>query len=143
MTSAYVALLFLFGTSSGALITALLLRKKKLVPPHFVRLGGRMVDEKEFSPEMFEKIRAEYNFAPPAKAQHLAIVDLTSTCALQHASRERIAVFGRNFDIVNRITMGLPKSRAELNCTECGKLGALTSKSIVWQGSFAQWDGAL
>jgi len=108
----------------------------------FLRVGGRVIDADKWSPEVLEQVRQQY-FRPIAAKQFLSVIDLTTTCPMSHGSRERIALVGRSTKVVDTLIDALSKTRAELNCHECGKKSKLSAKSVVWQGQMENWDGAM
>jgi len=108
----------------------------------FLRVAGRTIDSREWSPEVLEQVKKDY-FRPAAAKQFISVLDVTSTCPKAHPNRNRVAVISKSATIARSISERLAFGRAEIFCEECGKKGKLTAQSEVWSGQFDTWDGAL
>lgn len=126
------------------------LPETSLMPPaprqKIYRVAGRNIAESDWSPEVLEQIRAEY-FRPPAKKQYLVLVDVTMTCpGNKHegtALMERIAFVAKTAKFAHLLSDAIPKTHAKMSCPECGKQAHLSGRSVSWEGSFENWDGAM
>lgn len=127
-------------------------------PPGMLRVGGRVVTAADWSPEVLEEVRLKY-FRPAASRGYVAVTDLGVSCPRGHSTHERVVVVASERDTVMTVVERLPRARYMLRCKECGKPGRvsfedlacvncdapgkLTSKAVVWEGPFLDWDGAI
>lgn len=117
-------------------------RSASIRQPDFIKVGGRFLDREDWSPEVLEQIKAEYDFPAPVKDACLVRVDLAATCPEQHTSMERVGIIARTATIAAKFADVLHKSRVQINCLECGKQCTVSGKSEVWNGVLSKWDGA-
>ena len=116
-------------------------RKRTEERGELLRVGGRMIDTRDWSPKVLEEIRQEF-FMPNLKNAALIRVDLSAACPEGHMTTERIGLFCNKGDVAKKVTDDLHKIRVKLQCKECGKLSQINGRHIAWSGDIGQWDGA-
>lgn len=112
-----------------------------VIPSQVMRVGGRLIDSKDWSPEAIEAIRKEY-FLPSFKEAFFVRVDLTAGCPEKHITTESMGLIGKKPDFVRGVLEQLHRLRIKIQCTTCGKMAVITGRHVVWQGDASKWDGA-
>lgn len=110
-------------------------------PGQLLQVGGRLLDSREWSPEVIEKLKAEF-FMPSLKNAFLIRMDITGSCPEQHLTTERVGIFCNKTDIAKKVSEDLNKMRISLMCKECGKPSKVSGRRVAWQGPLSEWDGA-
>jgi len=122
-------------------------KSQKASPPpevagQFIRVGGRTIDSRDWSPVAIDGIRKGY-FRPTLAGMRVVVLDLTATCARGHATSERVVLVARNSTLATELHSGILRSRADINCTDCGKRAHLSAKAVIWEGPSEEWDGSV
>lgn len=120
-------------------------RKAPLPPPippsQLLRIGGRLIDTKDWAPETIAALKQEY-FLPSFKDAFLMRINLTAGCPEQHNTTETIGVIGKKPDFVRTMVDEFHRLRIKIQCTTCGKRAVITGRTVLWQGDVGKWDGA-
>lgn len=111
--------------------------------PEFLRVAGRLISKDEWSDEVLEKVKKDYFFRPSAGKQFMFLQDVTMTCPKGEPTTHRVGIVCKSADLARSLAERMPKTRAEANCDTCGKKAHTSARSIVWEGEFNSWDGAL
>lgn len=118
----------------------LMLRRRRQAE-QLIHVGGRLLKRSEWSPEVIEQLQKDY-LLPPAKGLHLLRAEVTAACPVGHPCSYRIGIVAAEQGTTDRLAKAILMSKAELPCTECGKLSRISACSPAWQGPFGDWDGA-
>lgn len=109
--------------------------------PQFFRVAGRVIDKRDWSPEVLAEIKKDY-FVPAVTGGIFVRYQLSGQCPEKHMVIEKIGILVATGQLNTAVSDALIRGRASLRCGTCGKPASATGKTVVWQGTLSAWDGA-